>query len=144
MTGALSFDPDRFVQPAPASMPGGKFMVPKAWAHGLTLLADRMLPPGAADHRWKEVLSDARKIATIWQGMVKPAGWSIENLFGFDPRQIDGYFGLAVAIRGGALISIDAHEAIIRRPDWVSFHRPKLPAGSALLWTFDDRDMRDE
>lgn len=140
MNRVSSFDPDRFVAPAPATVQP-LFDIPNAWSHGLILLADRVTPRGLAAERWRRIVSDAKKIATIWQHRVLPGGWSIENLFGFDPRLSDGAVGLAVALDGGELLSVEPHEAVIIYPGWTAIHRPRVPAGSALLWNFNERDL---
>ena len=140
MSGAFEFDPDRFIERAerPADVVPLR-EIPDEWEHGLVLLHDRTLPRGATPERWAQIIADALQLATHYAEIVVPAGWSIENLFGFEPDQADGLFGLAVAMRGGVLAKIDSTDAVIRIGSTYTIHRPLMPAGSALLWTFDDR-----
>lgn len=117
MSGVFEFDPDRFIdRPAEPAKVVPLRRIPDAWEHGLTLLHDRIPPPWATPERWAQVVSDALRLATTYQQEVLEAEWSIENLFGFDPARVDGFYGLAVALRGGNLVRIDATEAMIRLP----------------------------
>lgn len=138
MSGIANFDPDRFVAPEPAKVVPIR-TAPPEWEHGLELLADRALPRGAEAQRWAQIVADARRLATHYACWVIPAGWSIENLFGFDLDGPGGALSLAVAMRGRQLIHIDAQEAWLKAPGRMEFHRPMMPAGSPLLWTFNDR-----
>jgi hypothetical protein len=141
MTGALDFDPDRFVDQAPPAVLPLREMPPE-WQHGLQLLADRNLPRGASADRWAQVIADAHQVATRYKDWALDAGWNIANLFGYDPDQPHGFVGLAVRMRGRRLIDIKPDEAIIRGANQVVFHRPLMPADAPLLWNFRDNGGR--
>lgn len=139
MTAIADFDPDRFISsPEPAKVAPLRDM-PAEWAHGLTLLADRGLPRGASEKRWKQIVNDAASLGSRYLLPVVAAGWSIENLFGFDPDEINGELSLAVFMQGRLLLHIDDKEAWLKSPGRMAFFRPRMPAGSALLWNFNDR-----
>lgn len=137
MTGITNFDPDRFVSSEPETakvVPLHK--MPAAWEHGLSILADRGVPQGAAPDRWAQIVEDAGQIASRYLLPVVAAGWSMENLFGFDPDEPSGELSLAVVMRGRLLVHIDKDEAWLKSPGGAEFHRPRMRAGAPFLWNF--------
>lgn len=137
MTGAFDFNPDRFLDPAAPADVVPLRQIPKEWAHGLQLLADRVLPAGVPQDRWAQVVADAVSLATRYADQVVAAGWDMANLFGFDPAEPTGRVGLAVRMRGRLLVSIDSAEAVLKAgPRSYVAHRPLLAPNAPLLWTF--------
>ncbi len=143
MSGIAGFDPDRFVRKAEATAEVVQLRpIRKEWEHGLSLLRDLPVPPGALEPRWRQIIGDATKLATIHQDDVIAAGWSIEDLFGFDLEQANGHLSLAVIMRGRKLLRIDASEAVVKSDSGLVFHHPHMPVGSTLLWNFDRQKRR--
>jgi len=143
VTGAFDFNPDRFLQAdQPAAEVHKLHEMPKAWEHGLSLLAERNTPRGASVDRWQQVLADARRIATIHCEEALASGWNTANLFGYDPKQLHGWVGLAVRLRGRPLIKFRPEHAVIRIDGGYIWHRPEMANDAPLLWSFRDPPER--
>lgn len=142
MNALGAFNPDLFIPAAPTAppmpphRPADVRAVPKLWAHGLDLLAERPFPAGAERGRWEQIVADTHRLTTTWLDMAVGSGWSIENLFGFSHDEPRGEYGLAIAIRGGKLIRIDADMAAIQTADGWRWHHPRILPGTSLLWNF--------
>ena len=140
MNRITAFDPDKYL---PSAAPAGTeplFRTPKAWAHGLAMLAEREVPRNADPVRWAQVIADATKIATIWSELATWSGWSLTNLFGFDLES--NRVGLAVALEGRALVDMNETFATIKKPDGLIWHHADMAPDSPLLWTFDEQKLR--
>lgn len=167
MTG-FNFDPDRFVgrepatppaagEPAPVhadairgTVPGLRERdyrdLPRDWAAGLRRMNTMDMPRGARRERWAELVLDAHRLAWGWHDVAPEQGWTLETLFGFDPKEpfIDDA-GLLFTIRGGRVVSFfkdDQGRSIAGiKPNpanseashrWF-YHRPI--ANAQLIWT---------
>lgn len=113
--------------------------IPVDWERGLIQLAERGVPRGAGRDRWRQIVEDATALVRRYGQAVLAAGWSIENIFGFDPDPISGGYGLAVAMRGRLLVDITPRVAILKGDSRYEQHQPLMLDGAALLWNFDDR-----
>lgn len=140
--GAFDFDPDRFVRAAPSPSVVPLFDMPAEWRHGLKLLAERGTPFSARQARWEQVVADAMRIASCYAQEALEAGWDAANLFGFDPKQEDGWVGLAVRLRGRQIVGFRAEHATIKTPGGYIWHRPTMPATASLLWNYREPEER--
>lgn len=141
--GAFDFDPQRFLKEQTGEIVPLRNM-PDEWRHGLKLLAERAVPFTASRERWDQVVSDAFRIASWHAAEALEAGWDAQNLFGFDPKQENGWVGLAVRLRGRRIVGIRAEHATIKGERGYIWHRPEMPADAPLLWNFRENpeDMR--
>lgn len=136
MSGFASFDPDRFVGESRAPVPVaiGPVSLPAEWQHAITLLQDAARPSYASAARWAQVVQDAVIFATTRAEEAVQAGWSLGNVFGFDPDQSDGFVGLVVDIRGASVLRVDPDVAWIPHERGCRFHYRRMPDDSPLLW----------
>lgn len=138
MSAFASFDPDRFVQrpapPAAAPEPRPAPSLPREWLHAIDLLREASRPRFAGAQRWAQLISDAVLFAETRGPDAFAAGWSLGNLFGFDPEQPDDLVGLAVDIRGDSVLRIERDVAWIKHATGCRFHYRRMPDNSPLLW----------
>lgn len=133
----FNFDPDAYIRRAePTARPSAA--LPDDWVSGLDQLLARACPRSAKTARWEQVVADALRLSDRHADAILEAGWSTENIFGFDPKQSQGFIGLAVALRGAVLVRITSTEATMRTGNVYRIHRPLMPSGCSMLWNFDD------
>ena len=138
MSAFASFDPDKFVgrtsaPPPPVERPAEPAL-PREWLHAIDLLRDASRPRFAAPERWSQLMRDAILFAETRGPEAIAAGWSLGNLFGFDPDQRDDLVGLAVDIRGDRVLRVDPDVAWIKHATGCRFHYRRMPDNSPLLW----------
>jgi len=89
------------------------------------------------DAAWREIVADARRlVAEGWITTALALGWTAHDLFGV----LDDREGLAVWLRGRAIILIDGDGAVAHYPDQPAdlYRRRDLP-GAKLLWEMEPR-----
>lgn len=134
MSGFASFDPDRFVGEIRAPVAIGPAPLPSDWQHAITLLQDAARPSYASSARWAQVVQDAVIFANTRAEEAVQAGWTLGNVFGFDPDQPDGFVGLVIDIRGASVLRVDPNVAWIPHERGCRFHYRHMPDDSPLLW----------
>lgn len=142
MSGALAFDPLALIPAEPTLSPTEVKppAAPREWLHGLELLGDRRAPRLADAVRWNQIIRDCWAIVDQ-SVLIVAAGWSIENLFGFDPDGMSYDYGLAVALRGRRLSAINPDYATIPTAGGTLWHYPRLSVDAPMLWNFDERKL---
>lgn len=83
--------------------------VPPAWRDGLGWLNAMPMPRAAEAARWAQIVLDAHKFAWLHFDDPQLDRWSLESLFGFDPKQPDQH-SLILDIRGGWVVSLGQDE----------------------------------
>lgn len=170
MNGWTNFDPRRFIRdeaPSPAegaptpsasvqqpasdairgTVPGIRERdyrdLPRDWAAGLRRMNTMDMPRGARRERWAELVLDAHRFAWGWQREAIEQGWTLETLFGFNPKEpFQDQAGLAFSIRGSRVLSLfkddrDRAAATIGKgaeQGYRSFYRRPVE-NAQLIWT---------
>ena len=112
--------------------------MPIAWAEGVVALQMMAVPDGAAEVRWQQIVDDATNFAIRRHRRAIAAGWTIEDVFGFDPDDDGTSYGLVVEIRGGAPIVLDDGVIAVNRGERSSyFYRGKGEPGVPMIWTIN-------
>ena len=97
--------------------------------------APRVVGRGA----WRPIVGDAMRIAQDgWAASALALGWSEADLFGIGPRDDLEFAGLAVWLRGRAILVVDEGRAIVADGDRrAAFNRVKLSGlKPVMLWQF--------
>lgn len=113
-------------------------------ANGLAILSGRRTPRGCADDVWREIVTDANRIAREgWAEQALALGWSLTDLFGIGPNDDWEFSGLAVWLASRKVLLIDGAKAIAGAGDsHAIFHRGGLGHGKqptvtpVLIWHF--------
>lgn len=93
---------------------------------------------------WREIVRDALAIARSgWAAKAIALGWSATDLFGIGPRDDWEFSGLAVWLRGRAIVVLDGQCAIVADGDRrAAFNRGGMGHGThptitpVMLWEF--------
>lgn len=134
----FNFDPTAFIKAPQLAEQRPALAMPEDWADALDRIRARAVPRIATKVRWEQIVADAERIVTLYRDQVIAAGWSAENLFGFDPDEPNGFMGLAVVMRGAELVRITLEDAALKVGNVYKIHRPRMPDGCPMLWNFDD------
>jgi hypothetical protein len=131
VSGLADFDPDRFLSPvAEPPAPIVTAELPRDWSIGLARLADANPPRGADPARWQQIIDDAEAFAQAWHDEALRLGWTLADVFGFG----EFAFGVAVAIRGGRVVSMTEAYAIIADGDRRRAHYRRPAESVEPLW----------
>lgn len=101
-------------------------------ARAVSRLPARKPNVAGTDSAWREIVADARRlVAEGWLNTALALGWTAHDLFGV----LDDREGLAVWLRGRAIILIDEDGAVAHYPDQpADLYRRRDLLGAKLLW----------
>jgi hypothetical protein len=98
-----------------------------------------MTPPRWAT-RWQEFLTDVAAFLEEWGEQLEALGWCDGDLFGFSDNAWPDEIGLALRIRSGRVVLIDATAAIILMSDGVSrVVHYRRPSPHPSIWLFTEK-----
>lgn len=86
----------------------------------LRRLRDMDQPRAAGADRWPMIVTDAAALVEEWGVQLHALGWQAGDLFGFSDDAWPAEVGLALRLRGGRVILVDADAAIILLADGAS------------------------
>ena len=101
-------------QPAPSPPPAERFGLPESLAASVQALEYMPAPRKLQNpEHWRAIVRDALMIAREgWAAKAMALGWAAGDLFGIGPRDDWDFAGLAVWLRGRAIVLLDQDRAI--------------------------------
>ncbi len=135
----------RHEQDAPSPAAVESFDLPADLAASLRALEFMPAPRRVEQpENWREIVRDALVIARSgWAAKAIALGWSASDLFGIGPRDDWEFSGLAVWLRGRAIVVLDGQCAIVADGDRrAAFNRGGMGHGThptitpVMLWEF--------
>jgi hypothetical protein len=95
--------------------------IPRMWAEALARLHPDRPPPEITPRQWWNFYNDSAKFIDRWALQVAATGWTLSDVFGWDPRTpfqlISVRIGLGWHIDGGSVIDLTERAATIVRPN---------------------------
>lgn len=121
--------------------------LPDHWRAAMRSMAGSRAPQGATPDRWRAITRDAGWFLLSWHDRADELGWSVEDVFGYDPEEAPGAIGLAVALRGDRVADLfvdrrGRHFAHILTSAGARMHQRSMPQGTRPIWALEARSMQ--
>lgn len=116
-----------------------EWMMSKDWADALAAVILMSQPKVVNQVRWLQIVTDAEAFVTTCHAHADDQGWTVADVFAFDPDDDDGRVGLLPLIQGGRCLVAKDEITIVRQDGMRRIYRRQVPDGMPPIWTLNKR-----